>query len=438
MCDRPAKWLAHGGEEPNGMDSATPGNGFAEQMRDLGERFNPFEEPMLADPYPYFAEARAAAPIFYNKLLDYWVVTRYADVREVLRNTTLYSAGNVLETIKPLCPLARQVLTDAQIRPPPALTNNDPPSHSRIRRVANSAFTPRRVAQLEPFVRDLVRRALDARFTDGTADLIRDLAWELPAQVILRVIGLGESEVARVKEAAGNRLLFNWGLPSDAEQTELAKDTVALWRFIEAYIANRAAVPRDDFTSDLLRAREGDAPALTHGEVGSVLLALLVAGHETTTNLIGNAVYWLLNERPNWEAICAEPALIPNAIEETLRIEPPILAWRRRAKREVTIGDTRLPAGANLLVLIGAANRDPAVFADPEAFDIARPNMRDHLAFGYGAHMCLGAPLARLEARVALEELTARLPGLRLVHGRRMRVLPTTSFRGPLELPVVW
>ena len=420
------------------MDSTAAGHATAEQRRDLGERFNPFEGELLADPYPFFAEARAATPVFYNSLLDYWVVTRYADVREVLRNTTLYSAANVLETIKPLCPHARQVLIDAQIRPPPALTNNDPPSHSRIRRVANSAFTPRRVAQMEPFVRDLVRRALDARFTTGTADLIRDLAWELPAQVILRVIGLGDGEVARVKQAAGNRLLFNWGLPSDAEQTGLARDTVALWRFIEGFIADRAAAPRDDFTSDLLRAREAGEPALSHGEIGSVLLALLVAGHETTTNLIGNAVYWLLNERPSWAAICADPALIAGAIEETLRIEPPILAWRRRAKQDVTIGDTSVPAGANLLVLIGAANRDPAIFTDPEHFDIRRANARDHLAFGYGAHMCLGAPLARLEARVALEELTARLPGLHLVQGRRMRVLPTTSFRGPLELPVRW
>ncbi len=407
-------------------------------LADLAERYDPFRDPLLADPYPFFAEAQRATPAFFSPQLNYWVITRYADVREALKNTQDFSAANTLETLKPLCPHARAVLIEGKVQPPAALTNNDPPSHTRVRRVANGAFTPRRVAVMEDFIRTTTRTFLDERFRDGSADLIADLAWELPAQVIFRVIGLSNDEVRRIKAAAQNRLLFNWGLPSDAEQVALAEDTVDLWHFIQGFVADRARSPRDDFTSDLLAARDEGSPGLSEPEVCSVLLALLVAGHETTTSLIGNAVRWLLADPRDWAAIAADHALLPDAIEEVLRLEPSIHTWRRRTRHAVTFAGQELPAGANLLLLIGAANRDPSVFAEPDRFDIRRSNAREHMAFGYGSHICLGAPLARLEARVVLEELSHRYPRLRLAGDQPMRVLPTVSFRGPLELQVTW
>jgi cytochrome P450 len=218
----------------------------------------------------------------------------------------------------------------------------------------------------------------------------------------------------------------------------LVQGMVAFWRYAEALVARRAAQPRDDCTSDLLLARDGDLPALTHQEVTQIVFELLIAGHETTTALIGNATRRLLSERHAWEEICRDPALIPNAIEEVLRFDSSVIAWRRQTTEAVAIGGVPVPADAHLLLLLGSANRDPAVFADPDRFDIHRPNAQEHLSLGAGVHFCLGAPLARLETRVVLEELSARLPSLRLVAGQALRFQPNTTFRGPLALLVEW
>jgi cytochrome P450 len=203
-------------------------------------------------------------------------------------------------------------------------------------------------------------------------------------------------------------------------------------------VADRAQEPHDDFTSDLLLARDGDVPALTLPEVTTIVYGLLMAGHETTTCLLGNAFSQLLTRRHAWEAICQDAALIPNAIEEVLRLDSSVITWRRKTTQAVDIGGVSVPANANVLLLLGAANRDPAVFDNPDCFDMHRTNAKEHLSFGHGPHFCLGAPLGRLEARVVLEELSARLPQLRLVPGQTYRFQPNTSFRGPLSLLVEW
>jgi len=409
----------------------------SDSMR-LGERFDPFHDPYLADPYPFFAEAQTATPVFYSPLLDYWVVTRYHDIRQVFQTPQLFSAVNALAPIQPICPAAEQILTQGGFRPVQTLTNNDPPAHTRVRRLANVAFTPRRVAAMESFIREVTVRFVTDRLASGRADLIRDLAWELPALVIFRVLGIPDDDVARVKAGAESRLLFMWGRPTEAEQTQLARSMAAFWRYAEALVADRASEPRDDFTSDLLIARDRDAPALTQPEVTTIVYGLLLAGHETTTGLLGNSFRQLLTERHAWDEICLDPTLIPNAIEEVLRLDSSVITWRRKTTQAVEIGGVSIPAGANLLLLLGAANRDPAVFDNPNRFDIHRANSKDHLSFGHGAHFCLGAPLGRLEARVVLEEVSARLPQLHLVPGQTLRFQPNTSFRGPLSLLVEW
>jgi len=169
-----------------------------------------------------------------------------------------------------------------------------------------------------------------------------------------------------------------------------------------------------------------------------IVYELLFAGHETTTGMITNAMRQLLTQRPAWEEICGDPTLIPNAVEEARRFDSSVIVWRRKTTEAVEIGGVPVPAHANLLLLLGSANRDPAVFEDPERFDIHRRNANEHLSFGHGAHHCLGAPLARLEARVVVEELSARLPSLRLVPGQTLRFQPNTTFRGPLALLVEW
>jgi cytochrome P450 len=212
----------------------------------------------------------------------------------------------------------------------------------------------------------------------------------------------------------------------------------AFWRYAEELVARRAQDPRDDFTSDLILARDGAMPALNSQEVTTIVYGLLLAGHETATSLLANAFRRLLTVPDAWKKICSNSSLIPNAVEEVLRLDSSVIAWRRKTTQEVEIGGVPVPADANLLLLLGSANRDPAVFENPDRFDIHRTNAKDHLSFGHGVHFCLGAPLGRLEARVVIEELSERLPGLRLVPEQTLTFQPNTSFRGPLSLFVEW
>jgi cytochrome P450 len=422
-------------DHPEGAQGNGTGPGAA---RGFAERFAPFDDPYLADPYPFFARARAATPVFYSPELDYHVVTRYHDIRHILQTPRLFSAANTLAPLQPICPAAGRLLAEGGFRPVATLTNSDPPGHSRLRRLTNVAFTPRRVAAMEPFVRELTRRFLEQRRSSGRADLVGELAWDLPALVVFRVLGVPDEDVPRVKAGAESRLLLMWGRPGEDDQVRLARGMAAFWRYAEALVASRAERPRDDFTSDLLLARDGDLPALSHQEVTQIVYELLFAGHETTTGLIGNALRQLLTHPDAWEEICRDASLIANAVEEVLRFDSSVIAWRRQTTQAVQVGGVPVPAHANLLLLLGSANRDPAAFEDSERFDIHRPNAREHLSFGCGAHFCLGAPLARLEARVVLEELSTSLPGLRLAPGQRLRFQPNTTFRGPLSLPAEW
>lgn len=400
--------------------------------------FHPFGGPFLADPYPQFASFVAERPVFRADDLGYWVVSRHADCKEVLRDHERFSASNTLSPIRPPCPAAAQALADGRFRSIPTMTNVDPPAHTRTRRIAHLAFTPRRVAAMEDYVRQTVRRYVAERLSDGRADLVASLTWELPALVVFAILGVSPDDLDEVKAGSADRLLFMFGHGSDSQQVAAAEGMASFWRYCEALAEDRRANPRDDFTSDLVHRPDESGQPLTQQEVSTILFGLLLAGHETTTNVLGNGVRRLLENRASWEAICADPSLIPGAVEEILRFDSSVIHWRRRTTVPVTLSGVDIPADADLLVSIGAANRDPAVFDGPHTFDIRRPNAREHLSFGGGAHLCLGAPLARLEARVVLEELSAALPGLRLTPGQVFQFMPIIAFRGPRSLLVEW
>jgi cytochrome P450 len=400
--------------------------------------FDPFSGPALADPYPGFAELRERAPVFWSDELAYWVVSRHADARRVLREHETFSASNALAPLTPPCPAAGRALVEGGFRSIPTLTNVDPPAHTRTRRIAQAAFSPRRVAEMEPFVRRLVRRFIEERLHDRHAEVVSALTWELPALVIFEILGVPPGDVSAVKEGSANRLLFMFGRASEAEQVDIATGMAAFWRYCEALAEDRRATPRHDFTSDLVHTPDQTGVPLTQQEVSTILFGLLLAGHETTTNLLGNALRRLLEDGESWAAVVADPATIPGAIEEVLRLDSSVIHWRRRTKAPVVLSGVELPADADVLVCIGAANRDPDVFADPDVFDIRRPNAHEHLSFGSGPHLCLGAPLARLEARVVLEELAAALPDLRLAAGQTFEFMPIIGFRGPRAVHVEW
>jgi cytochrome P450 len=382
--------------------------------------------------------AREAAPVFYSAEFDYWIVTRYDDIRRIFQSPAIFSAANTLAPLTDPCPMAKAALKEGGYTPVPALVNVDPPAHTRARRLANVAFTPKRVAAMEPFIREVTKRFCDEHLRDGHADLIGDLAWALPVLVLFRVLGLPESDVARVKQGVRNRGLLLFGRATEAEQVNAATELAAFWRYASALVEARAETPADDLISALAQARDGDVEALTRKEVTAIVMIMFFAGNETTTSLIGNSFRRLLQDRPSWEAICRDPELIPNAIDEVLRIESSVITWRRITKEAVDIGGVRVPAQAKLLLLLGSANRDPSVFPDPDRFDIRRANAREHLSFGFGPHTCLGNPLARLEVRVVLEEVSRRLPNLQLAPDIHYEYPKNISLRGPLSLPVTW
>ncbi|HXM01234.1 MAG TPA: cytochrome P450 [Chthoniobacterales bacterium] len=399
--------------------------------------FDPFREPYLSDPYAVFAEARSK-PVFYSPELEYWVVTRYDDIRKILPNTKQYSVSEALSLVQPLCPASLHLFAGAQFDVIPTLANNDPPSHTRIRRLATLALTAEYMTQLERFVRDKTRQFLSERFTTGETDLVRSLTWDIPALVILRLLGIPDEDVPAIKPTMENRILPFWGRANEEEQIRVTQWMIDSSKYVKALVAKRAAEPRDDFTSNLLQARAPDLESLTQPEVASLIFGLLTAAHETTTSLLANGFRRLLTERAAWDQICHDPASIPNAVEEILRMDTSIVAWRRKTTAPVEIANTPIPENATLLLLLGSANHDPAVFEDPETFDIHRQNARDHLSFGYGPHYCLGSALARLEARIVFEEVTSQLPSLRLKTGQKYAFLPNTFFRAPMALLVEW
>ncbi|MCA1648635.1 MAG: cytochrome P450, partial [Chloroflexi bacterium] len=285
------------------------------------------------------------------------------------------------------------------------------------------------------FIRALAVRLIDERVHAAELDIVSALTWELPALVIFHILGVPDEDVPRVKSWGGNRLMFMFGRTDESTQVGVAEGMVAFWRYTADLVADRAARPQSDFTSELIQAVDASGERLTRAEVGTVLFGLLLAGHETTTNLLTNASRRLLEHRADtWQTLCAEASAIPNAIEEVLRFDPSVVMWRRKTKHAVRIRDVDIPANANVLLLIGSANRDEEVFENGETFDIRRSNAREHLAFGLGNHLCLGAPLARLETRIVLEELTSRRPGLTLSAGQVLAFHPNISFRGPTAL----
>ncbi|MCY3864955.1 MAG: cytochrome P450, partial [Chloroflexi bacterium] len=322
--------------------------------------------------------------------------------------------------------------------PEPVLSNNVPPSHTRIRALVNRLFTPRRMQSFAPAIRDIAQRGVQRIADSAPVDIVAELTYEYPAYVLFHVLGVPAADVPQVKAWAGNRIKLYYGRPSAAEQLGMTENLLPFWRYVVDLVEKKASRPQDDLTSDLIRLRAGDDSVLTLNEIASCMITLLVAGHETTTAQINNALLHLLTARELWEALCAAPETIPEALEEMMRYDPSVCTWRRRAAAASTIAGVDIPAGADLLLMLHSANRDPDVFPEPDLIITSRDNLKDHLAFGYGIHYCVGAPLARLEMAILLETLTDALPNMRLVPDQALEYTRNISFRGPASLRVTW
>jgi cytochrome P450 len=404
----------------------------------LGGEFDPFAGDSSAW-YAFMRRARQDEPVFYSPVLDYWVVTRWDDVMAVLHDSETYSSANTLEQIKPPCPAALQVMGEYGINPGPSLVDLDPPEHARHRQVFRKSFTPERVAALEPRSIELIDQAIDRVVARGEADVVTDLVWDAPAKIAFALMGVPEYEVDRIKTGTARMATMGWGVPSDDEQVQLATQIGEYWRFAVEQVDRLIADPGENLMGDLVRAwREpGNEDMFSRDQLCWIFLNTLFAGHETTTNASAAGIRALLTHRDQWEAICADPSLIPNAVEEILRFDSSVPTWRRVTTRAAELGGVELPAGAKLLVGLGSANHDDSHFPDGERFDVRRDNASDQLAFSWGRHTCLGARLARMEMRVFLERITARLPHLELVE-QEFAYSPNTSHRGPEHVLVRW
>jgi cytochrome P450 len=399
--------------------------------------FDPLADDYLSRPYPALNLLRERAPVHYVPSLDHWLVTRYSDIATILADPATFSAANAQAPLGDLTPEAAEILR-AGLRNTPVLSNFDPPGHSRVRRLLAPLFSPRRIAQLRPRIEQFTTELIDAFAGLARVDIVEALTFPLPALTLFRLLGFPDGDVEQLKNWCGEKLEINWGRPDPEYQLRATTKISRFWDYCERYVEARKRDLGDDLTSDLLRQRENDPGALDDREVASVVFALSFAGHETTTNLIGNALRHLLSRPESWQEIRREPEAIAGAIHEVLRYDSSVIAWRRITTREVTIGGTTVPAGARLMLALGAANHDPSVFPEPDEFDIHRPNAKVQLSFGRGIHYCLGQHLARVESEIVIRQLSQRFPDLRLAPGQEVRYPRNISFRGPVSMQVEW
>ena len=399
--------------------------------------FDPLSPEYLADPYAVLAALPlATAPVFFAPSIGYYVVTRHADAEQVFADPGTYSAAVAQAPLVPLVAEAQRILLAGGHQPQPSMVSLDEPAHARLRKPAARAFSMKRVNAMIPAIEASTARLLDAVGDAGEFDLVAALAFPLPANIVFSLMGVPGHDYIQLKQWCGYRAALSWGRPAPHDQVEIAASIAAYRAYLRDLVDVKAQAPGDDLTSDLLAIHQEDPQRLTLDEISSILFSLSFAGHETTTGLIGNTMRRLLEDPSRWTAVTHRPQLIPAAVEETLRYDPSVPAWRRVTTRPSKLSGVNLPEGARLFLWLAAANRDATVFTDPGRFDLERQDASQHLAFGKGLHYCLGANLARLEAQIAIAQLAHRYPRLSLTPSQQLSFHPNISFRGPRTLQV--
>ncbi|GIF08202.1 cytochrome P450 [Actinoplanes siamensis] len=392
------------------------------------------------DPYQFYAEARRREPVFYSPRVDAWVVTRFGDVEAVLKDWTGFSSANSLRPVRQLYPATLTVLAEGFPQLPDHVTS-DGEAHRRLRSPYTKHLTaPGRVKGLEPGVRARAEALVDGFAEAGSADLIVRFAKPLPLQTAAAMFGFAPDDVPTVRD--GSESAFRLGSVdlTEADEVAAAHAFVAFERLVARYAHRRRTAPNGDLISDVTAAlADGDGPltADQEAELVTTISNSFGAAHITTADLIGSALKLLVGHWEQWELLTRRPELIAGAVEEVLRFETPIPTMFRRATRAATIGGVEIPQGSDVLVVFASANRDEERYPDAERFDVTRRPVR-HFAFGAGVHTCVGAASARAQARVALQVLTERLPGLSPAPGRAVPIRRSISVRGPLRLDLNW
>ncbi|PZG01634.1 cytochrome P450 [Micromonospora deserti] len=391
------------------------------------------------DPHPWLAAARQRGSVLYAPSLDLWMVLGYEDVRDVLmRPSEFSSAGTSQDPVVPLCESAEEVLNQVHLDTAPTISSSDGEGHARLRSAFVRTLSPKRIAIMRERAKlDASNLAAAMHDSCGFSEFISHFASPFTSEAIFSLIGFPRNDHEHLRRWCHDRLMLTWGRLDDAGQVAAAKGLANLREYCKAFVEDRWVFGTGDhLVDDLVQLSRANPDKLGKSEVVAIISSLSFAGHETTARLLGNIVLLLGTTAGTWARIATDPGLAPLAIEEALRLEPPIFAWRRKTTRVCRLAGTTIPAQATVLLSIGATGRDPAVFEQGPKFAMETAS-RKHLAFGRGIHSCPGASLARAQAAEALSVLSRAFPTLNLVS----KTPPWTSnlsFRGPSALWLEW
>ena len=401
--------------------------------------FDPFEHAYMQDPAEYVRWAREQAPVFFSPRLGYWVVTRYRAIKEIFRDNVTYSPSIVLEKMAPPHAEVSAILASYDYGMNRTLVNEDEPAHMARRRVLMDPFAAERLRAHEPMIRRLTCEAVNRFIDRGKVDLVDEMLWEVPLMVALHFLGVDDEDMQTLRRYSVAHTVNTFGRPSAEEQIAVAHAVGQFWQYAGSVLEKMRRTPDGPGWMRYSIRQQTEYPeVVTDSYLHSMMMAIIVAAHETTAFASANAIKLLLQHPTAWAEICADPDLIPGAIEECLRHSGSIAAWRRLATRDARVEGVDIPAGSRLLMVIASANHDPRHFLDPDFFDIRRDNASDHLTFGFGAHQCLGKNLGRMEMQIMVAELARRLPHMRLLPDQTFNYFPNISFRGPRHVWVAW
>ena len=399
----------------------------------VGVHYDPRDQATINDPIPVLRALQEHAPVYWCEVLRGWVITRYDDVKAVLRNDD-FSADRITPFYAAQSPERQAKIEQLVHYLNTWVAFRDPPQHTRLRKLMKTVFTPETAAGQRPVVEKSVDRLITRLEGEHEFDFIREFAFPLPAMVIMDLLGLPEEDMDDLKDWSNQMQLFIGSATASPQKYDLAEaGATAMAAYFRAAMRKREQYPGKDLISQLMALRELD-DELSEDEVIGTCMLFLFGGHETTTNLIGNGVRVLLEHPEEKQRLLQDASLIDSAVEEILRYDGPTGASVRIVKNSHSMHGTRLNAGERVFVMINAANRDPRAFKDPDRVDITRsPN--NHLTFNYGPHFCMGAPLARLEGQVAIGEVLRRLPGITLAT-EGYDYMNTMIMRGVRSMPV--
>ncbi|AFY56912.1 cytochrome P450 [Rivularia sp. PCC 7116] len=397
-----------------------------------GKEYQPFVEPQLENPYSFFQIARNQEPVFYSSVVNAYVITKYEDVLNILKNPTIYSSAKSLQTAGDMTPEAGKVLQ--QGFPFVSLINSDGEKHRRLRSPFLKVFAADKLAKVEGSIYAIANRLVDNFINDGSVEIVSKFGHPLPLEVILTMYGVPLEKMEQVKKSGSDISMFFSSKLTPERQIECAQSYVSLQHYIASLIEQKRSAPGNDLISQLLTSD------LTTPEIVLMLCEMIIAGHKTSANLISKALKLLLDTPGAWQALHENLSLIPIAVEEVLRYDTPAQSMIRVTTQEVTISGVQIPKDSRLLVLYGSANRDSEKYENADKFNIERFKDApvDHLAFSHGTHHCTGSNLARREVRIALEVLSQRLPNLRITSNQELHHLPILTNRGYESLYLEW